>query len=214
MERGRRRGWTEKETKSGEFDKRGWRESLSCRPYLNSNPVEDIFRSLLTRIFGHPGNIPPARLYRILSGTFLSGFQRTYPPGCSLSSKQYYSCSLTLKTEEKNWCSPHLESPNRRSKYYGNFFLLLNVGKIPTKYSFHQFCSYYGLAGKSKQFSFFLGSILLVIYPTELRLSFLLLVVANWERCFTLSLSFAFFKFGPKLPKSSLAYLSSVNRGL
>lgn len=157
MERGRRRGWTEKETKSGEFDKRGWRESLSCRPYLNSNPVEGIFRSLLTRIFGHPGNIHPARLYRILSGTFLSGFQRTYPPGCSLSSKQYYSCSLTLKTEEKNWCSPHFGISKSSFQILWQFFLLLNVGKIPTKYSFHQFCSYYGLAGKSKQFSFFLG---------------------------------------------------------
>lgn len=54
----------------------------------------------------------------------------------------------------------------------------------------------------------------LVFYPTDLRLSFSLPVVGNWERCFTLSLSFAFFNFGPKLPESSLAYLSSVNRGL
>ena len=94
------------------------------------------------------------------------------------------------------------------------FFLLLYVGKILTKYSVYQFCSYYGLAGKSRQFSFFLGLRSYIISYRTPAVFFLLPVVANWERCFTLSLSFAFFNFGPKLPESSLAYLSNVNRGL
>ena len=62
---------------SGEWvvDKRGWRESLSCGPYLNGNPVEGIFRSLLTRVYLHHRNIHPAGF---CPGHFYSDFNALF----------------------------------------------------------------------------------------------------------------------------------------
>lgn len=129
--------------------------------------------------------------------TFVSNFNalNTYSLSCILSLKQFFSSSWTLVYLEKNQTLMFDTFVISKTllRNYNRFFCFSERWKITNKYQilYHYLCSYYGLAGKSKQFTFFLGLLFGPIKFCQIMSCFLLSVVAGKD-CFSLSSSFAF----------------------